>query len=442
MDLKNSHGYISQSERSRRKRLRLIIVLALGLGLVFILALVLKRGESKKTEPPRAKEVVKALPRKPAPEPWWKKTDIRQAKDLGGKLVQTLKSGTRITFTLDAKLNKRAKALLYDNDVPYGAFAAVEPYSGRVLALTGYVSGKPKAKNYALLARAPAASVFKLITSAALIAMNKAGPETQECFHGGKRRLGLKNMIDNPRRDRRCASLKRMIAWSLNAPIAKLALKHLKPNKLLSFARRFGFNRKIPFELPLETSSAQIPADKLGFGRTAAGFGAVKLSALHGALLAAVFANGGKLKRPYIIAKVESPREGVLAHGNANTLGQPISRRVAAQIKMMMAYAVSNGSARRRFVSRRGRKHLGSITVAAKTGSLTIRGEELVDFSWLVGFAPVKRPEIAFGAVVGNSHLWHIKSGDLAAQSLKTFFRKKLRSQRGKRSRPRGRRRR
>src|SRR5207237_5814860 len=102
---------------------------------------------------------------------------------------------------------------------------------GRVLALVSFSAGKANARPFALRAIAPAASIFKLVTAGALLELSPIDPTKQVCFHGGKRRLFAWNLEDS-RRDRRCADLPSAVAWSLNAPIAKMAVRNLSPPAL------------------------------------------------------------------------------------------------------------------------------------------------------------------------------------------------------------------
>src|SRR5207253_47605 len=68
---------------------------------------------------------------------------------------------------------------------------------------------------------------------------------------------------------------------------------------------RLFFNRALPVDLKVEPSQAPIPGDEFDFATTAAGFGDVRLGALHGAILAAVAGNEGVLAPVHIIASVE-----------------------------------------------------------------------------------------------------------------------------------------
>jgi cell division protein FtsI/penicillin-binding protein 2 len=344
--------------------------------------------------------------------------DLDRASLRGDRLVVPSPEGEAM-LTLVPRMQQHVAELLKRYDVPQGAFAAIEPATGRVLALASFSAIDPKAKPFALRSVAPAASIFKLVTAGSLLDQSALDPQETVCFRGGKRRLYKENLQDS-RRDGRCTNLSRAVAWSLNAPIAKMALKHLTPAALVAAAEGFGFNIKIPFEVELEPSSAKIPTDMVGFGRAAAGFGDVRLSALHAALLSGAVANGGQLLRPYVVEEVHDAKGALLRRGEPEVLSIALSPPIAKRVGNMMLLATTEGTGRRHL--QRGRsRHLGEILVPGKTGSLAVH-DPFMDYSWFVGYAPAEDPKVAFAAVVGNKPLWHIKSGYVAIEGLRKFF--------------------
>ena len=210
--------------------------------------------------------------------------DVRRAVRKGEVMVAQTAEG-EATLTLVPRMQQHLMQLLAKYEVPNGAFVAIEPATGRVLALASYSRAHPKGLPFALRGVAPAASIFKLVTAAALLEGSGLDPVEKTCFRGGRRRLYERHLRERLSGGR-CVDLAAAVAWSLNVPVAKMAVSHMKPDVLISAAESFGFNRVIPFELGGEPSYARIPQDTLGFGRAAAGFGDVRMSALHGALLA------------------------------------------------------------------------------------------------------------------------------------------------------------
>ncbi|OFX18722.1 MAG: penicillin-binding protein [Anaeromyxobacter sp. RBG_16_69_14] len=322
----------------------------------------------------------------------------------------------RAVLSISPRLQQGLEKLLAAQRVPVGAVVLIEPRTGRVRALAEHVEKGPKS-HVALQAIAPAASIFKIVTTAALLERGIA-PDSEVCFHGGRHGIQKALLADNPLRDHRCLTLASALGKSANVVFAKLAGRDLSAELLRVEADRFLFNATIPFAWPVEPSPAPIPDDPFELAKTAAGFGSVRLSPLHGALMAATVANGGVLVPPRVVDEVD----GVAAPppGEARTVIRP---EVAAALARMLRTTVTEGTARKVF---RGaplarRSPLGEPTAAGKTGSLFER-DPFRDYSWFVGFAPVDDPQIAVAAVVVNERIWRVKASFVAHQALKAYF--------------------
>jgi penicillin-binding protein A len=289
----------------------------------------------------------------------------------------------------------------------------LEAGSGRVLALAEHSDAEPARKGLALTPIAPAASVFKIVTAAALLERG-VGVSDPVCYHGGKRRLQPRLLADDPRRDRRCVSLAQAFGHSTNVVFAKLAGRDLDAQALRATAERFLFNVPIAFPRAVEPSPANIPDDAFGLANAAAGFGDVRLSPLHAALLASVVANGGLLVPPVLVDDVQG---GALVSPAAPW--RVVDEAVASELGEMMRSTVTAGTARRVF--RRTASGLRGVAVAGKTGSLA-DPNPFRDYTWFVGFAPAERPEVVVATVVVNGRLWHARAPMVAKEALEAFF--------------------
>jgi peptidoglycan glycosyltransferase len=329
-----------------------------------------------------------------------------------GRYVAKLGEG-RAVLTLDPRLQAHLERTLESYAVPWGATVLLEPATGRILAMAEHSSAEPGRRGLATAALAPAASVFKVVTAAALLEQG-VRPDDEVCFHGGKRRLQPRLLADDPRRDRSCFTLERAFGHSANVVFAKLAGRDLDAAQLRATAERFLFNTDIPFARPVERSRADIPEDDFGLANTAAGFGAVRLSALHGALLAAIVANGGVLVPPAIVEDAEGAQAPVPAPPS-----RVVDEGVAAQLAAMMRATVTEGTARRTFG--RGPRALRGVSIAGKTGSL-MDPSPFRDYTWFVGYAPVDRPEVVVATVIVNGRLWRVRAPTVAKDALEAFF--------------------
>lgn len=329
-----------------------------------------------------------------------------------GRYVAPLGEG-RAILTLDPGLQARLERRLADSRVPWGVTVLIEPATGRVLAMAEHSEAEPDREGLALTAMAPAASIFKIVTAAALLE-HGVRPDDEICYHGGKRRLQPKLLADDPRRDHRCLSLGDALGHSANVVFAKLAGRDLDPPGLRAAAGRFLFDAEIPFPRKVERSRAPIPEDPFELATTAAGFGPVRMSPLHAALIAAVVANGGLLVPPALVEAAE----GVTAPVPAAPL-RVVDERVAGELGEMMRTTVTDGTARRAF--RRGAGPLRGVAVAGKTGSLT-DPSPYRDYSWFVGYAPVEQPRIAVATLVVNDRIWRVRAPTVAREALEAYF--------------------
>ena len=64
-----------------------------------------------------------------------------------------------------------------------------------------------------------------------------------------------------------------------------------------------------------------------------------------------------------------------------------LAAETAAQVGEMLVGTCETGTARKAFVDAKGRRYLGDVKVAGKTGSLS-RKKPFLDYSWFVGYAP------------------------------------------------------
>ncbi|HZI09900.1 MAG TPA: penicillin-binding transpeptidase domain-containing protein [Myxococcus sp.] len=330
---------------------------------------------------------------------------LARAKLEGERLVVKEKDGRKQVLTVDPLLQTQLTNIMRDYGVPYGAAVVLEPSTGRVLALAEHSAARPELRGLPVRAAFPAASIFKVVTGAALLEAGVA-PSTEECFHGGKRRLSERHLEDSER-DGACYSLALAMGKSANVVFAKMTNKHLSADALRRMAARFRFNREIPFSVPTDVSLANIPEESFGLANTGAGFGDVYLSPLHGALVASVAANGGRWVDPVLV----EPEGGPLLPPE----GEPVLTPEAAKaLTEMLEATVTHGTARGVFRERGFRVE----NAVGKTGTLADR-TPFRDYSWFVGFAPKDNPRVAVAALVVNDPKWRIRGTWLGREALR-----------------------
>lgn len=329
--------------------------------------------------------------------------------------------GNKIFFTLNPDLQLKARSLLQRYSVPWGSIVALEPRSGRVLAMASYSTKEPAGGDLSTRATFPAASLFKLITAAAAIERAGLSGDDVISFRGGNYTLERFNYLPDARRDRRKISFADALGKSVNPAFARVGLNHLNIATLERYATNFGFNNRLPFDGPVDVSSFQRPADDYETARTAAGFGEVHISPLHAAVMTATIANRGLMMRPYLVDEIVAP-SGQLKYRAHNTpVRTSIMSSTSRELLSMMQATVENGTARRQFVKVKS-QYLRSTSIAAKTGTLSGDNPKGV-YHWFVAAVPAENPEIAVCTLIIDPGNARVKSSALAREILEHYFR-------------------
>jgi cell division protein FtsI/penicillin-binding protein 2 len=334
-------------------------------------------------------------------------------------------AGRSAKLTLEPSLQSAALAVLRAYQIPEAAVVVLEVATGKVLAYASHLEKGPT-RDLCVEATAPAASVFKIVTGAALVEHAGLGPSTKQCYSGGEHRIDAADLIDDPKRDRACTTLAGAMGKSTNTVFARLAQKHLKHDQLESMARAFGFEGGVPFDLQVAPSALKLPAEPLGFARTAAGFWNTTLSPVAAAYISAAVARGGEPMRPYLVEEVRAPDKSVLYTAPApSPAKRVVGRDVAAALTTMMEKTVSEGTSWKAFRDGSGRAFLPGVAVAGKTGTLSDPQAQRF-YTWFTGFAP-SRPtpgvkQIAIAALVVNGPVWRVKANVVAREVLRAHF--------------------
>jgi len=344
--------------------------------------------------------------------------------DDSGAIAPTA-SGRTAKLTIDPAMQRAATTLLRVHRLPRAAIVLVDTETGNVLAYAGRSENAPT-RDVVAEARAPAASVFKIVTGSALVENAQLTADTQECYSGGEHEILPQNLEENATRDKSCTTLAGAMGHSTNAVFAKLALEHLKPEMLEAQARAFGFDDPVPFDVPIEASTLKLPADDLGYARTAAGFWNSTLSPLQAAWLSTTIARGGEAPRLSIVRELVEKNGAVSYEAPApSVVRRAVAPATALQVTAMMEKTVSEGTSRRAFHDGSGRSYLPGITVAGKTGTLA-DPETHALYTWFTGFAPSHptpgTKQVAVAVLVVNRPAWHIKANVIAREMLRAYF--------------------
>lgn len=340
----------------------------------------------------------------------------------GEHLVQDLPDGTRVVFTLDPKLQRVAAETLARYDVEWGAVVAIRPQTGEILAMAEHAKGRPELSRLSLSAAGPAASIFKVISSAALLEHANLAPDQEICTHGGQNKLTLYNLKANKRLDTKCETFAEALGSSNNVAFARWADSLLTPQQLQQTAEKFLFTRRIPFPWAVGISQARIPfGSRLGFARAAAGFEATTLSPLHAAMITAAVGHEGKMMAPQLIASATHNGEQVY-EATPTQLAQVLSPEHAKTLTGMLEATMTHGTGKK-FFEKKGVPRLGKVRSGGKSGSLSGRHEDTRrHFSWFVALAPIDNVEVAVAALVVHGENWTVKGAVPAREVLAAYF--------------------
>lgn len=333
-----------------------------------------------------------------------------------GKMTGVTKKNDFVFYSLNPTLQKKTSMIVSRSRAPHVAVVAMEPKTGRILALDGK---SISIDNIVTHAGFPAASLFKVITAAAGIEQKKVSPDSLINFRGGIHLLDRSNAIPDPSRDRFSMSLEEAIGKSCNPVFAHVALNFLNPTTLQKYANLLGFNGTLGFDIKLPISSAFIPVDQYGFGRTAAGFGDVYISPIHAAALISAVANKGILPKPSIVDTVQTKDGALLYQNKPSSIKRSLNSHTAEVLFNMLESTTTLGTSKKAF-TQNGKPAL-SYRVAGKTG--TLRGDNPNGLNnWFIGAAPIENPKIAIAVIVVNPGDASSKASRIAKELIEDYL--------------------
>jgi peptidoglycan glycosyltransferase len=340
------------------------------------------------------------------------------------KLRGIPRQGNDLVTTLDLDAQRAAVQGLAGK---CGAAVALEPATGRVLALASAPSFDPNlvetdfdsieaitapCKPAApLLDRATAGrfvpgSTFKVITAAAALDTGAFTPESEFDDPGYCELFGRKvfNFADQsgPEVFGR-VTLAEALENSVNSVFCNIG-KDLGADTVLEYAKRFGFYERPPIELPSEevlisglyrngrlydpASPSEVDPGRLAFGQER-----LVVTPLQMALVMAGVANGGVVMRPQLVERIVAPDGGVVERFEAERWKEAIKPSTAAELTAMMTRVVESGTGTA--------AQIPGIPVAGKTGTAET-GVLGRNNTWFVCFAPANDPQVAVAVALSD----------------------------------------
>ncbi|HEX5366124.1 MAG TPA: penicillin-binding protein 2 [Acidimicrobiales bacterium] len=185
---------------------------------------------------------------------------------------------------------------------------------------------------------------------------------------------------------------------SCNASFAQMGVDTGGRN-LYEVARGFGFDRKLPFDLPGSVESnfpQEVVDDPALVAQASIGQNEVQATPLQMALVAAAVANDGVVMEPHVMREVRDDQGDVVERYDEAELTRPMSAATAGLLREGMVSVVTDGTADRLDDGLEG------DVVGGKTGTAQLGTEPPQSHAWIIGFAgpPGEVPHVAVAVLV------------------------------------------
>ena len=352
---------------------------------------------------------------------------------LAQQFLQKPPTPNDVVLTIDKRIHDAAVRALGRAD---GAIVAIDPRSGEVLAMVSQPYFDPNAPddqlaklqsdpaqplfNRVLQALYVPGSTFKTVTATAAIDTNLVDLNQPflctTAVKVGNYSIDCKNSQHVPR-----LTYKQAYAWSSNRVFGLtgllLGFPQLAPinpwlddkppgdypwasgsiqrsaDVLTDYAHRFGFDRSIPFDLPVVQSHVKQASTNWSpelVVQTAFGQGELQATPMQMALVAATVANGGRVPTPFLVSQVRSGSLSRQVHQPGEFFSIASSGTTASTMVSFMVEGVDNGYA--------SKAAIAGVKVGGKTGTAEVG--DGTSHSWFIGFAPADAPRVAVAVIM------------------------------------------
>lgn len=322
-------------------------------------------------------------------------------------------TGGSVSLTINPAAQTAAAEGLGDQA---GAVVAIEPTTGRILALYSspsfdpnqLASHDPDTANNAwetlnndsakpTLNRAtggdlyPPGSTFKIITASAMLesgltADSMVDAATEYTLPGSTAVVTNTSGVCGDGSGK--ATIRTALVLSCNTTFAAAGVS-LGADKLIAQAEAYGFNQPLDIDLPVGSSLFPKPADDAALAMDAFGQKDIQASALQMAMVSAAVANHGILMKPYIVDEILTSDLQTVSRTEPTEFSRPVSRETADQLTSMMEDVAEHTAG----------SHVPGVTTAGKTGTAENAGEPHL---WYIAFDVAEESHVAVAVFVQN----------------------------------------
>lgn len=330
-----------------------------------------------------------------------------------------------VETSIDATLQRYILKLLRRSLTVQAAVVILRPDNGEILAMANYKNEKSTPlENLTLKANFPAASLFKIVSAAAVIEARGFTPDRPVVFRGKKHTLYRRQLKSGQKRYIHKTSFRTAFSSSINPVFGKIGIYQLGRDLISEYADKFLFNRPIPFDLPLAMSTTLVPEDAFGLAEIASGFNKRTLiSPLHASLITAAVANNGTMYEPWLVRRVKDESGKILYRARRSKLAQPIEKSTAQNLRVLMEDTVRNGTLRKAFRPLRRKKIFRNMDLGAKTGTINDRSDRF-KYDWVTAYVlpPHRERGISITVLAVHGKKLGIRAKDLARYIINYYF--------------------
>lgn len=334
---------------------------------------------------------------------------------VGGRIFSEAPDGSDVHLTIDRDLQYvleqelRAAVTAHEADAATGI--VLDAQTSEILAMANAPTFNPnrpadfvadRRRNRALTDTFEPGSTMKTFVVGAALAKGIVEPNTKFDCENGSMKIGRRTIREADSQHRwRMLTVTEILAKSSNIGTAKIAFQ-LGAEELRTALGNFGFGERAGVDLPGEAKGTLLPMPwrehllsnvSFGHGMTA--------TPLQIANAYAAVANGGWLKRPYIVRKVHDYDTGETVEVGPKTIRRVLMPEVAAKLRLILASATGpDGTG--------GNARVVGFPVAGKTGTAQkvssvgrgyLRGAYISSFA---GFFPANDPRFVIYIAVDN----------------------------------------
>jgi peptidoglycan glycosyltransferase len=329
----------------------------------------------------------------------------------------------RVETSLNIGLQNYLLSKLNTSTARYIGIVAMDPATGKILSMVSFNKTDPS-DNTCLDNMFPAASIFKIVTASAAIEKYGFSSDHVFTYNGMKHTLYKSQLKELKSRYTNRITFKDAFAQSVNPVFGKIGYLYLGKDTLEEYAKAFGFNKNIDFEIIVDPSCVTLSDEPYQWAEIASGFNnKTKITPIHGAMMASAIINQGKLLEPTIVDRIVNEKGRIIYKGKSVPMSQAMAPNASQTLIRLMVNTIKSGTGRKAFRRFRKDKILSRLNIGGKTGSIDNRIHD-ARYDWFVGFAEEKKGEkkIALSIIVAHEKYIGLRATYYARIAMKKYF--------------------